>query len=410
MLKGYLHRTVWQKLPSSWRRMALFTVTSIVAPRPQRAARAAQPIIVVGALRSATGLGESARLCHDALKNSGFQIYGIDIGAALMQPADVDFNFNDGSAIYGRGTIIAHVNSPLMPLAMVRLGRRLIRCKRIIGYWAWELPRTPNDWKYGVPFVHEVWAQSKFTADAITPIADGRPIRIVPHPVAARYTEPFTASSVATAGRPFTVLTMFDMGSSFARKNPCAAITAFREAFGNNPSTQLLIKVQNTSLFVEGRKQLEKAISGTTNITLIEQRMSLSELARLYERVDVLLSLHRSEGFGLSLAEAMLRGIPVVATNWSGNTDFVSVATGIPVGFDLVAAEDPQGTYNYPDLKWAEANVYEAARALSNLRDDPVVLSTLGQAAAEFAWHTWSTSVYANSVCAALGLEDQRCP
>lgn len=410
MLKGYLHKTVWQKLPSSWRRMALFTVTSIIAPRPQPAVRAAQPIIVVGALRSATGLGESARLCHDALKNSGFEVYGIDIGEALMQPADVDFNFNDGSSIDGRGTIIAHVNSPLMPLAMVRLGQKLVRRKRIIGYWAWELPRTPNDWKYGVPFVHEIWAQSQFTADAIAPLADGRPVRIVPHPVAARYTEPLTSSSVATAGRPFTVLTMFDMGSSFARKNPCAAIAAFREAFGNDPSAQLVIKVQNTSLFIEGRQQLENAISGATNITLLEQRMTLSELAKLYERVDVFLSLHRSEGFGLSLAEAMLRGIPIVATNWSGNTDFVSVDTGIPVDFHLVAAEDPQGTYNYPDLKWAEANVYEAARALSSLRDDPALLSTVGRAAAEFAWLTWSASRYANSVRAALDLEVQRSP
>jgi len=401
-----LHRRLWRRLPRHWRRAALFHATALAAPRPSANARAAAPIIVAGALRTASGLGESARLCHDALKGAGLPVFGADLTAALMQPEDVwDFAFEDGRAIDGTGTIILHVNAPLVPLAMLRLGRRLVRDKRIVGYWAWELPAVPSDWRHGIPFVHEIWAPSRFTAEAIAPIAAGRPVHVAPHPVALSRTlcRASPALGARGGGGPFTVLTIFDTASSFARKNPCAAIAAFRRAFGDDPSAKLVVKTQRLSKFPKCADLIYNAKANRGNIVLIDAIMSAAGISALYGAADAIISLHRSEGFGLTLAEAMSRGLPVVATGWSGNADFLTAATGVPVGYRLVPALDPDGTYHHPGVPWAEADVQAAAAALRRLRADPALGAALGRAAAEFAARAWSREAYARNARNNLG-------
>ena len=148
------HRLVWQQLPRDLRRSLLFSTSSLLAPSISRKAALAAPFIVVGALRSATGLGESARLCLEALKVLGMPVYGIDIGPALMQPeANVAVEFEDGRHLMGAGTFIVHVNAPLMSLGMLSLPRSIVRGKRVVGYWAWELPEVPRDWLPGLAYV-----------------------------------------------------------------------------------------------------------------------------------------------------------------------------------------------------------------------------------------------------------------
>ena len=398
-----LHRHIWQRLPQPWRRRALFYATSRIAPRPTPAAQGALPIIVAGALRTASGLGQSARLCHDALKSVGLQVFGVDLTRALMQSNDYsDFQFDDGSAIEGPGTLVLFINAPFVPLAMWRLRRRLVRDKRVVGYWAWELPEVPNEWRHGVPLVHEVWTPTRFVADAVRPIVGAKPVHIIPYPVAIEATRPRLAARAAD--RPFTVLTIFNMASSFARKNPCASIEAFRMAFGGDPTARLVIKTSNLSVYPEGIRLMERARATADNIDIIAQTMSAAGIDALYDQVDVVMSLHRSEGFGLTIAEAMLRGVPVVATNWSGNVDFLNYKTGIPIPFHLISALDPQGTYNHPDVNWADADIEAAAAALRRLRDDPGLRLRLGQQAAHFGEYTWSAERYVSTVRQHLGL------
>src|SRR5262249_18191749 len=186
-LRHLAHRHLWQRMPRELRRRGLFFLTSQLAPRPIREQRAAAPFIVVGFLRTSSGLGESARLCHDALAQCGYEVYGIDLTASFDQIGPkVDFPFKDGRALEGAGTLILHVNGPFVPLAMVCLGKRLIAAKRIIGYWAGELTDAPPEWRFGLPFVHEIWVPSQFTAAAIRPIGEKARVHVVPHPVAAR--------------------------------------------------------------------------------------------------------------------------------------------------------------------------------------------------------------------------------
>lgn len=392
-----LHRHLWQRLPRAWRRAALFHAATLVAPRPSRESGPAAPIIVAGVFDTASGLGESARLCYGALETAGASVFGIDLTAALMQPNDVPgFAFVDGRSCEGPGTLILHVNSPLVPLAMWQLGRRLVGAKYVVGYWAWELPEVPPDWRHGIPFVHEIWVPSRFVAEAIRPLAAGRPIHVVPHPVALANSDGLRPPRPADS--PFTVLTVFNAASSFARKNPCAAIDAFRTAFGDDPTTRLIVKGANLWSFPQGADLLKAAANSARNIVLMDEIMSPARIASLYDEADVFISLHRSEGFGLTIAMAMLRGLPVIATGWSGNVDFLNQETGIPVGFRLIPATDEQATYHHPNMMWAEPDVDEAVAALRRLRADPQLRARLGTQAAQYAVRTWSPQAYMHEV------------
>jgi glycosyltransferase involved in cell wall biosynthesis len=394
---SFLHRHLWQRLPRSWRRAALFHAATLVAPRPSPKIEPAAPIIVAGVFDTASGLGESARLCYDALKMAGVSVFGIDLTAALMQPSDVPgFAFVDGRSCEGPGTLILHVNSPLVPLAMWQLGRWLVAAKFIVGYWAWELPEVPPDWRHGIPFVHEIWVPSRFVAEAIRPLAAGRPIHVVPHPVALANSNGLRPPR--PSDNPFSVLTVFNAASSFARKNPCAAIKAFRTAFGDDPTTRLIVKGSNLSSFPQAVALLKEAANSAPNVVVMDEIMSAAGIGSLYDKADVFISLHRSEGFGLTIAMAMLLGLPVIATGWSGNVDFLNDETGIPVHYRLIPARDEQGTYHHPNMMWAEPDIDDAAAALRRLRADPLLRTHLATHAAQFAARTWSPEAYTHEV------------
>lgn len=400
-----LHQHLWQRLPRAWRREALFRATALAAPKPTIACAAGLPIIVVGALKTASGLGQSARLCHDALKAAGLPVYGIDVTQLLMQVLDApDFAYADGRDLGPGGTLIIHVNAPTLPLVMAKLGRSVVKNRRVVACWAWELSRVPDDWKHGIQFAHEIWVPSAFTAHAIAPLTPHLPLWSVPYAVALAHANA-SQRPQRSADKPFTVLTIFNTASSFARKNPCASITAFRQAFGDDDAhAKLIVKASNLSAFPSGREELAHASRGASNIRIVEETLSTGQIDALYDDADAFISLHRSEGFGLTLAEAMLRGVPVVATNWSGNVDFLNETTGIPVSFKLIPAVDPQGSYHFPALTWADADVGAAASGLRRLRDDPAFAARLSAQAFSYAHEAWSSARFATAVCKQLAL------
>jgi glycosyltransferase involved in cell wall biosynthesis len=127
---------------------------------------------------------------------------------------------------------------------------------------------------------------------------------------------------------------------------------------------------------------MEGTSCGASNVELLGSTMDEAGIDALLARADVVLSLHRAEGLGLVIAEAMQRGLPVIATNWSGNTDFLSPATGMPIRYDLVPVDDPQGNYRDASMLWANPDVDAAAAALRILRGDPELRTKLGAAAA----------------------------
>jgi glycosyltransferase involved in cell wall biosynthesis len=333
-------------------------------------------MVVGGETARASGLGEGARLMVAALHQLSIPVWSFEAGPMAAPGRDAVPEVPPGVPL------VLHVNAPLLPAALLRLPRRLLRGRRVIGFWAWELPTVPPAWHTGAAFVHEVWAPSRFTAAALEAVAPGR-VRVVPHPVAASPPRP-SALIRADFGLPvnaFVVLTSFSLASSFARKNPLASIAAFRAAFGAEADKILVLKVSHTEHWPQDLALLRAAIAGAPNIRLDTRLLPASDSHALTACADVVLSLHRSEGFGLVPAEAMLLGRVVVATDWSGTTDFLDAGCGVPVPYRLVPAVDPRGVFQAPGAVWAEAETGAAAAALIALAADPARRRALGEAA-----------------------------
>ncbi len=395
-----LHR-LWQALPAERRRSLLARAAALLAPRPDLPPPAAQAgLVVAGELDRASGLGEGARLMLAGLAELG--VPGWPLRAGLRVPGDAaDMAIPDPGPLPPRVPLVLHVNAPHVPAALLGLPRSITRGRRVIGMWAWELPVVPPGWAVGARFVHEVWAPSRFTAAALEPLLPGR-VRVVPYCVASQPPQP-AALDRAAFGLPdhaVIVLCSFSLASSFERKNPLGAIRAFRQAFGARADRLLVLKISGGSHWPEDVQRLRDAAGGAPNIRFETRTLPQADNAALLACADIVLSLHRSEGFGLVPAEAMLLGRPVVATNWSGNTDFMDAETAALVPYRLIPAVDPRGVFQAPGAVWAEPDIGAAAQALQHLADAKEARVALGARAQAAARHRLGPAALAAALTA----------
>lgn len=369
-----LHR-LWRKLPAERRRRAFARVTALLAPRPDRPPPpVAHGIAVAGELSRPSGLGEAARQMHAAIAAIGIPTWRIDTDTGHVP------DLPPGAAL------LIHVNPPVLPYTLLRLPRGLLKRRRVIGYWAWELPTLPPAWRLGSEFVHEVWALSHFTGQAIaTILPPDIPLRAVPIPLAPPRPSALRRADFGLPDHAVVVLTSFSLASSFARKNPLGAIAAFRAAFADRADRILVLKVGNPAHFPEDLAAIRAAIAGAPNIRLETRTLPAADSHALTACADIVLSLHRAEGFGLVPAEAMLLGVPVVATGWSGNLDFMDETSAALVPCTLVPARDPRGVFEAEGAHWAEPDIPAAAAHLVSLADDPAERAALGARGAAMA-------------------------
>ena len=396
---------LWRLLPQVGRRRALAYVTACLAPRPDKLPQlSTHGLAVGGELSRASGLGEGARLMLRGGEKLGLPVWPVDVRAPVGgNVAEVELA---ASVAPPPGTpLVMHVNGPMLPLAMMRLGRAMLRHRRVVGYWAWELPVASPDWHAGLPFVHELWVPSAFTAAALEPLLPGR-VRIVRPPLAA-LAQPRAHMDRAAFGLPdntVIVLVAFNLASSFVRKNPLAAVAAFRAAYGNRPDRMLLLKVINPDHFPEDFATLTAAVADLPNVRIETRTMSPGDRVALMSAADIVLTLHRSEGLGLVAAEAMLLGKPVIATGWSGNLDFMDNNSAALVPVRLVPPCDPRGVLQVAGAVWADPDIAVAAEHLRRLADDPAARAALGargrrMAQARFGLDTLADAVRGMGVC-----------
>jgi glycosyltransferase involved in cell wall biosynthesis len=372
-------------------------VSRLFAPLPDRAPRGGFPFAIAGLFSTASGIGEGARLAYDALDAAGMAPTAFDISSAFGQ-VEIEAPVRRAIVPGSGGSLIVHHNAPFLPRALWALGRTRVRGRRIIGYWAWEFPRIPDHWLPSLRYLHEVWVPSELTRVAISAATD-LPVHVVPHPLPPVTATPNMRARLGLPADALIVLTAFHMGSAFARKNPLAAIAAFRRAFADAPNCLLAIKLVDHGASSRARHELEQAIAGAPNIRLINAMLPPAEMAGLIAAVDIVLSLHRSEGFGLVPAEAMQLGKPVVATAWSGNMDFMNERNSALVSYDLVPVQDTyDGAFIADGQLWAEANVEHAADWLRRLAAEPELRQRLGDVARADVTRQLSPESFAHTV------------
>ena len=250
--------------------------------------------------------------------------------------------------------------------------------RRLLGM---GITRPPPGWVGCAHSLCEIWTPSSFVRDSLVRLVD-RPIYVVPHHVPARPERTRTVGMRREA-LPFTVLVMADSRSSLSRKNPEGALRAFRTAFGGSPAARLVLKLNGSAGGADAASQAlsagaADALSGG-NVEVINSFLDADALEELFRGADVLLSLHRAEGFGIPMLEAMAHGLPVVATGWSGNLEFMDETNSHLVPYQLVPVRDAASIYR--GSTWAEPDIHVAAQALRRLAEDPAHYARMASAA-----------------------------
>jgi glycosyltransferase involved in cell wall biosynthesis len=253
--------------------------------------------------------------------------------------------------------------------------------RRMIGYWFWELEHIPEGMRSAIRLVDEIWAGSHFVADAFSAVSSV-PVRHVPIPIpeplaSQRDRDEFPPLS-RESGR-FTFLTAFDHLSVTERKNPLGSIEAFRRAFTPDEGPRLVVKTMNGRARWVQHQRVLAAARDRPDIAVWDSHLFREDQMALVRHADCLVSLHRSEGLGLHLAEAMWLGTPTIATRYSGNVDFMDDSCALLVGFHKVRVAGGQGVYP-PSARWADPDLDEAAAAMRALAGDAALYDRLAAA------------------------------
>lgn len=334
---------------------------------------------VVGYFRADLGIGESARCMARAADAATLPLAAIDLRLPCKNPfTDDSFAARLRADAPHRVTVV-HVDPPGMRDIDHHHGRDFRAGKYTVGYWAWELPEFPDAWISYADYCDEVWTPSRFAADAI---AEKVPVPVVVMPHAISFERP-SGDFRAKFGLPrdqFLFLFLYDLNSYSERKNPAAVLEAFRRSGLAGRGAALVIKVHNAAGNPEDFARLQAAAAALPGTTLINATLSRREIYELESACDCFVSLHRSEGFGFAVAEAMYLGKPVISTDWSATAEFVHAANGCPVRARLVTLERNHGPYAKGQI-WADPDVDHAAEHMCALFADRALCARLGAAA-----------------------------
>ena len=250
-----------------------------------------------------------------------------------------------------------------------------------IGYFAWELPDFPDAWMSSLDYFDEIWCPSDFVRESIA-LKSPFPVLTMPHAIAFERPTEDPRSTRARMGLPadkFLFLSLFDLNSYVARKNPRAAIEAFRRSGLAGGHAALVIKVQNADGNAADFAAMAEAVKDLPGTVIISETLSRADIYALEAACDCFVSLHRSEGFGLAVGEAMYLGKPVIATGWSAPAEYLNIENGLPVRFALVELAENHGPYAKGST-WAEPDVGHAAELMRWIATHPSDAVRIGEA------------------------------
>ncbi len=368
------------------------------APQPNRNGEsAASPVRVpaapatdgvavrlTGYLGHTLGLGAAARGYVQALDAAGIPVSTVTVPLHhLALPVKLSeaygrHGFEDLVQHGGHGFEIVAVNADELPGFVERLGEDYFEGPRI-GIWGWETNSIPPRWQRAFALVQEIWVYSRFMAENIGAVAPV-PVLALPPPVQ----RPAKPAAPLRLGVPdgFLFLFVFDYLSTVQRKNPVGLVEAFKHAFAPGEGPQLLIKTINGPLRPLSEEEVLWAANGREDIHVIDRSLSGEELNGLMAACDCYVSLHRAEGFGLTLAEAMAIGKPAIATGYSGNVDFMNDENSYLVDF-TIGRVGPECEIYPPEGEWAEPSVAHAAQLMREVCSDRENAARRGERAAQ---------------------------
>ena len=347
-------------------------------PVPTAARTLPMGINMAGFAQSVYGIGESSRAMWRAVQATGLPCVLINVRSQVHRNADVSLRMFSRENPY-------RINLMTFSFDYSRrfyrdMGAQFFAGRHNIGLWYWEQEHFPLRWHSSFDYYDEIWVPSSFTRDALAAVS--------PIPV-HQITFPLDTSAYdATSDRPrfawkdntYVFLFTFDFFSTIDRKNPAAVISAFRRAFGPDDDALLVLKSINAGRHQVARKSLGELARGA-NVEFLDAHVSPAEMNALFASMDCYVSLHRSEGLGLGMAHAMSQGKPVIATNYSGNLEFMDSNNSLLVGYTMAELDHDSGPYE-KGTHWAEPDIEEAARAMRWVYEHRTESEAMGKRAA----------------------------
>lgn len=345
---------------------------------------------MIGPFRKASGLGQATRLSASVMDLTPHSVNAVNFG--LDNPAPEGFSSERDLSDYKPARInLIHLNAESIPLAYAYQPDVFTDAYNI-GYFFWELD-TPAACHYlGLDLLDEIWVSTDYGVSIYQPEVDipvtnvGMCFEELPE-IRRQDARAFVCERLGYSGDEFVFFVAFDSFSFVQRKNPVGTVKAFKDTFEGNEDVRLVIKTQNRRkvgdpVQIAIWEQVDELIKGDRRITLMDETLKYNDLLRLKKGCDCYISLHKSEGWGFGMIEAMNLKVPVVATAYSGNMDFCSPETAWLVDYHEV--ELRQGDYIFvrPGQKWAEPDHDDAVRQLRGVYEN----GAEREARAEAAW------------------------
>jgi glycosyltransferase involved in cell wall biosynthesis len=345
--------------------------SGIATAQPLPFARDAYPdgVNVIAAFGSASGIGHGSRLAARALGVAGLP-YGVleyrSLTAEIISESVPEDKRID-APLYNINLI--HLNPHELPLAYLRLPRSVWDRRYNIAYWPWELEEFPEEWTPAINLVDEIWTPSAFAGIGLRKRTH-KPHRVMFHPVLADMPDDpkYDRAAFGLPEDQFLFLCMYASGSLRERKNPGGFIRAYKRAFPVEArDCGVVFKI--TSATREELALIKREMADYENVCVLTEAMEKAKANALIRCADAYVSLHRAEGFGLVMAEAMYLGTPVVATNWSGNAEFMNADVACMVDCRLTEIERDIEMFKKGN-RWAEPDEAQAARHMRRLYED----------------------------------------
>ncbi len=346
---------------------------------------------ISGLIQSEKGLGAAVRADIEALKAAGIPYVINNINDLGSVNIDKTFDSADFSNANPYLFNLIHVNPDVFINIANEANKTYFEGHYNIGFWVWELDKFPEEWaRLANNYLDEIWTPSDFSFQAISKaILKTAKIPVVKIPHCISLSSPEASQDIISKEREairrnlnispdmFMFLFIFDFQSEIERKNPFAVIDAFKKASLPQDKAMLILKTSHSEFNKKEFNRLLNEIKGY-NITLVDSVYTKEQIYLLMNACDCYVSLHRSEGFGLTLAEAMALGKPVIATGYSGNIDFINMENSFPVSYRLIEIDRDYGNNYRKGNWWAEPDVEEAAEFMRMIFEDKAEAKVIG--------------------------------